>query len=118
MAVNVDTAAQPVARPQAVTGRRPEHRRGPEGSQVLLYLVLFGLSALFMFPFAWLILTSLRAPADVFDPNLLPDPWYFANYSRVFDEAPVARWLWNSFFVAAMGVIAVLFSSSLVAYGF
>jgi multiple sugar transport system permease protein len=118
MAVNVDTAARPIATPQTTTERRPGERQGPALGQLLLYLVLAALAVLFMFPFAWLILTSLKVPANVFDPAFFPDPWYPQNYADVFDAAPVARWLWNSFFVAAMGVIAVLLSSSLVAFGF
>jgi multiple sugar transport system permease protein len=76
------------------------------------------LAVLFLFPLLWLVLTSLKMPARVFDPGFLPNPWYPENYKDVFDVAPVARWLWNSFFVATMAVIAVVISSSLVAFGF
>src|SRR5215210_8056786 len=118
MAVRVDTVARPVAAPQTTLERRPGERAGRGLSQVLLYLALVVLSVLFLFPFVWLILTSLRMPARVFDPGFFPNPWYPNNYADVFDVAPVARWLWNSFFVASMGVIAVVLSSSLVAFGF
>ncbi len=118
MAVNVETAARPTVAARVGTVRTPGGRRGPQFGQALLYLVLFGLSALFMFPFAWLLLTSLKPPAEVFAPGWLPDPVYPENYADVFQNADVVRWLWNSLFVAGMGVVSVVFSSSLVAYGF
>ncbi|MDP9365856.1 MAG: carbohydrate ABC transporter permease [Chloroflexota bacterium] len=118
MAVNVDTAVRPLAAPRATRERKPGERGGAGLGRLVLYVVLFALAALFMFPFAWLILTSFKAPANVFAPGFFPDPWYPRNYRDVFEIAPVARWLWNSFFVAGVGVLAVLLSSSLVAFGF
>ena len=117
MAVNVETAARPVAGTQTATRREPT-RRGGEGSQILLYVVLFALSGLFMLPFLWLVLTSLKTPENVFDPNWIPSPWYPQNYANVFENAPVLRWILNSFLVSVLGVVSVMFSSSLVAYGF
>lgn len=118
MAVRAEPVAQSLAVPHDTTNRLPEEpgRRGLE--PVLLYLGLTVLALLFLFPLIWLVLTSFRMPARVFDPGLLPDPWYPQNYAEVFNVAPVARWLWNSFFIATMGVIAVVLSSSLIAFGF
>ena len=118
MAVNVDTAARPVAAPQAAVERGPEGRRGPGLGQLPLYLVLFLLSGLFMLPWLWLVLTSLKHPNEVFSSGWIPDPLHTQNYTDVFQHARVGRWLWNSFFVASMGAASVVFSSSLVAYGF
>jgi multiple sugar transport system permease protein len=89
-----------------------------EVGQIPLYLALFGLSALFMFPFAWLVLTSLKPPAEVFAPGLIPEPFTPQNYVDVFRQAPVGRWLWNTALVSTLAVVTVVFSSSLVAYGF
>jgi len=119
MAVNIGagTLSQPISAPQATLGTGPEGGRG-RSSNLLLYLALFGLSAVFMFPFAWLILTSLKPEAQMFAGGLLPETLTIENYRKVFTEAPVGRWLWNSLFVSTMAVAAVVLSSSLVAYGF
>jgi multiple sugar transport system permease protein len=85
---------------------------------MLLYLTLFGLSILFCIPFLWLVLTSLKPPADVFDDRWIPRDVTLENYQDVFRLAPVERWLMNSFFISILGVITVVLSSSLVAYGF
>ncbi len=121
MAVNTGST---MALPQARAGERtrtaggPGPRKGRDFGQLGLYAALLGLSALFMFPFAWLVLTSLKPPAEVFSPGLIPEPFTPKNYSDVFKYAPVGRWLWNTTLVSTLAVVTVVFSSSLVAYGF
>lgn len=94
----------------------PERRWGI--NQLGLYLALFGLSALFSIPFIWLILTSLKPPEEVFDPSWIPSSIHYQNYTYVFENAPMWRWLLNTFVVTILAVISVVLSSSLVAYGF
>lgn len=84
----------------------------------LLYIALVGLAALFCLPFVWLVLTSLKPPAEVFSSSFLPSTWTWSNYSDVFGQAPIWKWLVNSTIVAVLGVVSVALSSSLVAYGF
>lgn len=113
-----------VATPYDLVGPTPRPRRLRDWSgasipgQILLYTALTGLSILFSVPFLWLVLTSLKPPADVFDGAWIPQTMTIENYEAVFRYAPVTTWLKNSFFVAILGVVTVLFSSSLVAYGF
>jgi multiple sugar transport system permease protein len=71
-----------------------------------------------MLPFLWLVLTSLKTPQNVFDRAWIPDPFWPQNYADVFNSAPVWRWLFNSLLVCILAVVSVVFSSSLVAYGF
>jgi multiple sugar transport system permease protein len=108
---------QPIARP-SVARRRPRPWVGFDRQTILLYLALFGLSILFCIPFLWLVLTSLKPPADVFDDRWIPRDMTLENYQDVFRLAPVETWLKNSFFISILGVITVVLSSSLVAYGF
>jgi multiple sugar transport system permease protein len=110
--------AQPVAHPTVARSRPPRLSLGLDRQTMLLYLTLFGLSILFCIPFLWLVLTSLKPPADVFDDRWIPRNVTLENYQDVFRLAPVERWLMNSFFISILGVITVVLSSSLVAYGF
>lgn len=111
---------QPQTREQPVDVARPNLRVGDEfrARELPLYVVLFLLSVAFSLPFAWLILTSLKPPDEVFAGTWLPTEWTTDNYRLVFSTAPVARWMLNTFIVSVLGVIAVVLSSSLVAYGF
>ncbi|HET8628864.1 MAG TPA: carbohydrate ABC transporter permease [Thermomicrobiales bacterium] len=105
----------PVTRP-AVRHRPGEHphRLG----DAAIYIALIVLSALFTFPFLWLVLTSLRPPEQIFAPGFWPSHVQTQNYTDVFKNAPVATWFKNSIIVTVLGVIAVVMSSSLIAYGF
>ena len=120
----VETGAQSLAgrtEPLGGTAQRADLRRQRPRfgiDQLGLYVALFALSALFCFPFLWLVLTSLKPPDEVFAGAFFPDPVYPENYSDVFRYAPVGRWLWNTTVIAVLGVVSVVLSSSLVAYGF
>lgn len=87
-------------------------------SDILLYLALTGLSLLFCLPFVWLILTSLKPPAEVFSGGFIPTEWTWKNYQDIFRQAPIAQWMLNTAIVSVLGVVSVVLSSSLVAYGF
>ena len=103
--------------PEAAEVRRPA-RFWPHLGDALLYVALTGLAIVFCLPFVWLVLTSLKPPSEVFSPNWIPSEWTLENYADVFDAAPVVRWMWNTLVVTTLAVVAVVLSSSLVAYGF
>jgi multiple sugar transport system permease protein len=118
----IPTTLEPMVREEARAaeqerGRAPRQRRGWT-RDAALYLALFFISALFALPFAWLVSTSLKPPAEVFSDSLIGSDIHFENYRDVFRSAPVERWLLNSTIVAVLGVVTVLLSSSLAAYGF
>jgi multiple sugar transport system permease protein len=118
IASRVDETAAPV--PVEERGRRlqpPDENRIRAGD-LPLYFTLFALSAIYCVPFAWLVLTSLKPPDEIFADNWIPSTWTVENYRDVFDAAPIARWMLNTAIVSVLGVIAVVLSSSLVAYGF
>jgi len=111
------TAERGVSVPQAVAApREPQRSFAPR--DMLLYVVLIALSALFTLPFFWLILTSLRPPERVFDPGFFPSALHPQNYVDVFRFAEVGMWFRNSLIISVLAVVSVVFSSSLIAYGF
>jgi multiple sugar transport system permease protein len=79
-------------------------------------LVFFTL--LFTAPFAWLISNSLKDAAHAFDENWIPQPVIaWSNYVRIFQEVPLLLMARNSIIVSVLGVLAVLLSSSMIAFG-
>ena len=104
-------AATDVARPQ------PAQRR-PAPVNALLYLLLVLLSLIFISPFVWLVLASLKPSNEVFAANLLPSKMTWENYAHVFQYAPIGRWLLNTMLISVLSVVLVIFSSLVVAYGF
>jgi multiple sugar transport system permease protein len=106
-----------------LSGQEPAEASDERGALGLLrrlpYLAVLVLaSVLFLYPFAWLASASLKPRTEVFDNSLLPHHWRWANYSDVWDYAPVLQWIANSVIVAAAAAVTVSLSSALVAFGF
>jgi multiple sugar transport system permease protein len=99
---------------------RVGRRRSPADmlGRALLYATLVAFTVLFISPFAWLVSNSLKDNAHAFDEHWIPQPRIeWENYVRIFQEVPLALMARNSIIVTVLGVLAVLVSSSMVAYG-
>jgi putative chitobiose transport system permease protein len=83
------------------------------------YLVMSALAVITVFPFAWMLLTSIKGPGDVLTsvpPQFLPTDPTMANYVKVWDSLPIPSFFLNSLTVAvAVGLLNVLIAS-LAAY--
>ncbi|MBT2758846.1 carbohydrate ABC transporter permease [Mesobacillus foraminis] len=88
--------------------------------RLLVYGLLIGLSIVFIFPFLWLIGTSLKPENEAltFPPTLIPNVWDFANYKDVFTIVNFGQYYMNSIIVTVGTVLGTVLSSTLVAYGF
>lgn len=77
-------------------------------------------SIIFIFPFYWLISTSLKEEANIFilPPQLIPDPTRWQNYVDVFLYFPFLRFFINSVYVCTLTILGILISCSLVAFSF
>ena len=84
------------------------------------HLVLIPATVVLIFPFAWLIITSIETPAEAlhFPPILVPHKLDFANYSQALQAAPFGRFFINSAVVAVTTVISNLVLCSLAGYAF
>jgi ABC-type glycerol-3-phosphate transport system permease component len=84
--------------------------------------MLIIVAALFVVPFLWLIITSLKDKPQVFTdpPTWIPSPIRWENYATVLTSPafPFLRLLGNTVFYSAASVIATVVSSTFVAYGF
>ena len=83
------------------------------------YLVMSALAVITVFPFAWMLLTSIKGPADPITsvpPQFLPNDPTIANYLKVWDSLPIPSFFLNSLVVAvAVGTLNVLVAA-LAAY--
>ena len=84
--------------------------------QILLMVLI---TALFVYPFWWMLVNSLNTPAQVFGkPTLLPVSWRWVNYTEIFQVQPFARHCFNSILVALVGTVGNVLVSALSGYGF
>ena len=99
----------------SLPGRRP--RRLPFSPW---HLLLIPATIVLIFPFAWLIVTSVQTPAEAlhFPPILIPHKLDFGNYPQALQAAPFGRFFLNSAVVAVTTVISNLALCSLAGYAF
>lgn len=89
------------------------------GKRVAITITMVGFSLFLLFPFFWMILTSIRPDKDFLRINKAPfavsgvtlDHYYF-----LLTETQFVRWLWNSFFVASIASIIAITVGLLAAY--
>ena len=123
MSATAPSIGMPLAEPRGdaravARDREREPRNRFRNSDLPLYAALTMLAIIFCLPFFWLTMTSLKPPAEVFSDSWIPSEWHTKNYTDVFKAGPVERWLLNSAIVAVLGVVTVVLSSALTAYGF
>jgi putative chitobiose transport system permease protein len=101
--------------------RRRSRRRQAKGvaASAGWYAVLTALAVITVFPFAWMLLTSLKGPSDPLTsvpPQFFPSDPTLANYERVLASLPIPVFFLNSLIVAtATGLLNVLVAA-LAAY--
>jgi putative chitobiose transport system permease protein len=71
-----------------------------------------------LFPFFWLLATSLRSTGTVFSfpPVLIPRPPTLANYAGVWQTMPLGRFFVNTAYITAMGIALTLLVSAMAGY--
>jgi multiple sugar transport system permease protein len=116
------TSVRASAKPPAVAaGRRRRPRRtGSIWKTVLGYAVLTGLAVVAALPLVWMVSTSLKDNADVFayPPDWIPNDFKLSNYTSLWDDFPMTRWLFNTAFVSTTVVLGQLLFCSMAAYAF
>ncbi len=102
----------------AITLPQPRRRRKLPFSP--WHLVLIPATIVLIFPFAWLLVTSIETPAEAlhFPPILIPHRLDFGNYSQALQAAPFSRFFINSAVVAVVTVFSNLVLCALAGYAF
>jgi multiple sugar transport system permease protein len=114
MAVTGVRAAQATGLPglhrQAIARRRVQ--------RVFVYLGVALVVALFMIPFLWMIVTSLKSPEDLTAHPLswIPQTRYGQNYPDALTIIPFMQYLGNTLLICIPNVVGTLLSCSLAAY--
>jgi len=90
---------------------------------VLSYIFLTAGAAAAIFPFLWMVSTSLKEYSSVFIFNIsdirwIPKPVYWKNYLEVWKVVPFAKFYLNSIFVTFFVTLGQVATSSLAAYAF
>jgi len=95
------------------------HNRTQSIGRVGTYALLVVFSAVFIFPFLWLVSTSVKPDSQVMvmPPQWIPHPFMWSNYSKGLTFVPFFLFLKNTLIICIANVIGVLISCPMVAYG-
>lgn len=94
-------------------------RLGFYASRLALASVILFMCTAAIFPFYWMIVTSIRPSALLFEypPQLLPSSEsVFSPYKEIFHDSNLGRWLWNSTIVSFMTALLASFFGAMAAY--
>jgi multiple sugar transport system permease protein len=113
-----------VSRIDSTVQQDPSWRQSRSGqmllAQIAAYIVVTAGAIVLMIPFAWMLSSSLKPPAQIFvdPPQWIPNPILWRNYVDAWTALPFTQFLLNTLFVTLLGMTASIFTSALVAYGF
>lgn len=96
------------------------NRKRIKWKYVVLHCVLLCVCLISMFPFIWMISSSLKDSVLIFSypPQLIPNPVCWSNYIEAWKGAQMGRAMVNSMLIAVVATVGGLITSSVVAYGF
>jgi multiple sugar transport system permease protein len=87
---------------------------------VTLYLPLFVILIVLLFPFYWMALTSIKPDEQLIDMEKYNPFWVvhptFKHISKLLFETQYPRWLWNTMYVAVGATMLSIIASVLAAY--
>ncbi len=90
--------------------------------KALCYLLLMGLTVIFIFPLYWFFLNSVKSYEQIFQfpPKFWVFPLRFANYPEAYHYPALqfGQMLKNSAIITLISVFGAVLSSTIVAYGF
>jgi len=112
----------------AATAETVSYRRGSTGSVrslrfgrwVGIYLLLLVGCITYLFPFFWMVTTSLKTVSAIYldPPQWIPAPAVWENYAEMWHVGKTGNWLINSAIVSLVSVVTITVSSTVVAFGF
>jgi len=109
---------EPIATASGAALRRRRRRRAL-ASNAAWYVVLTALAAITVFPFLWMLLTSLKGAADPITsvpPQFIPGHPTLANYQKVLDSLPILKFFQNSIVVSIAVTGLNVLVSAMAAY--
>lgn len=81
-------------------------------------IILIIMAILALFPFLWMISTSLKGSEEAFayPPNLIPKVFHWENYKEAMTALPFGKAYLNSFKLAAINVTGQVITSAMAGY--
>lgn len=91
-----------------------------KAKSIFKHIVIYLGALTMILPFLWMLSTSLKAPAEIFEVPIkwIPSTIFYQNYYKAVTSFPFFKFFTNSVFVTAGIIVGQLFTSILAAYAF
>lgn len=91
----------------------------PVATRVIVGSLIVVILALYVFPYLYLVLTSIKPPfeAIAIPPSVFPSTVSFENYERIFSDPSILRTFGNSIIIACISTVLALLLATPAAYG-
>jgi multiple sugar transport system permease protein len=113
-------ASQALARMLGRSPGQPLFRRGGQrgAGLALRFTVLAPFLAFVIFPFYWVVITSLKTTPQISERRSIfwPEPFTLEQYRSLVYDTPFLTWLWNSVLVAFCSTVVSVAFAALAAY--
>ncbi|MGI8485724.1 MAG: carbohydrate ABC transporter permease [Thermomicrobiales bacterium] len=117
----MNVALRRTARRKQPIRSRGVRTKSTEVRWIVISIVMWAIALLFLMPFVWMVVSSLKRDIDVFRLPIrwIPDPLSWASYEKIWTGPhPITRFMGNSLLVAVARVIGEVSTASLAAYAF
>lgn len=93
-------------------------KRNKSNMKILVYVLLAVLSLVYLIPFFWMVITSLKSQVEIYHipQTIFPKKLYFDNYRQAVTRMPFLKYFWNTAVITVLCTAGVVISSSMVAY--
>lgn len=94
------------------------YRHQRQASLIFRYVLLVFLALIWIFPIAWIVLTSFSENDTGFVSSFIPQSWTLSNYTGIFHNSvyPYGYWLLNTFIIAVICAIVNTFITTVMSY--
>ncbi|MDF2959157.1 MAG: hypothetical protein K0S39_892 [Paenibacillus sp.] len=91
-----------------------------ELTAVMTFIIMVFISAVMLFPFFWLLSSSLKDVSQIFinPPVWIPETLHWENFGELFSKRGFGIITWNSFLLSTVFTVVTLFLCSLGGYAF
>lgn len=87
-------------------------------SRIFIYFIITAGAIATIFPFIWMIFTSLETPQNALTFRWVPSGFHWENYVKAWTKVPFPRYFFVTIVTSIATLAGVLFTTSIAAYAF
>jgi multiple sugar transport system permease protein len=86
--------------------------------RILAMAILLAGAVIILIPLVWTVCMALKPAGEIYSGRFFPAQLAWGNFAQAITSIPFFLYLWNTLKIVIPNVIGMVFTCSLVAYGF